>query len=186
MDTHLLVGIADTKDAREAVYRFRLDRGVRPRETLLPDARLVEDGLCDELDPLAALITVRDPVSLELLGCVRTNFVGEGPLFLYADLYGVHDLPQSQHFRCTVTSGWVVAWEMRGLDVHAALARGVHDLLRQERVGFDFLDCRDVERPFFEQMGYQRLRALRHPTRGETHLMMCDMRAVLHQCEASL
>lgn len=176
MDTHLVVGLADTLEAREAAYRFRLTRGVRPRDTLLPEARLVDGGLRDDLDPLAALITVTDRRSDELVGTVRTNFVGEGPLFLYGELYGVADLPHTTHFRSTVTSGWVVAWEMRGLDVPTALARGVYELLLRERVGFDFLDCRDTERPFFERLGYQRLRTLRHPLRGETHLMVLDVR----------
>jgi hypothetical protein len=176
MENHLLVALADTMHAREAAYRFRHERGVRPRDTLLPDARLVQGGLCDDLDPLAALITVTDSRSQELVGSVRTNFVDEGPLFLYAELYGVTDLPHGAHFRSTVTSGWVVAWEMRGLAVPTALAGGVYDLIRRERVSFDFLDCRDTERPFFERLGYQRLRTLQHPTRGETHLMMLDVR----------
>jgi hypothetical protein len=176
MESHLLVGLADTMAAREAAYRFRHSRGVRPRDTLLPEARLIQGGLCDDLDPLAALITVTDRRSQELVGTVRTNFVGEGPLFLYAELYGVAELPHGVHFRSTVTSGWVVAWEMRGLDVPTALAQGVYELLRRERVSFDFLDCRDTERPFFERLGYQRLRTLQHPLRGETHLMMLDVR----------
>lgn len=176
MDTHLLVGIADTVEAREALYRFRVERGVRPRDTLLPDARVVHGGLRDDLDPLAALLHVTDARSGDVVGTARTNFVGEGPLFLYSELYGLDELPQGRHFASTVTSGWTVAWEVRSLAVPAALARGVWELLCRERISFDFLDCRDTERAFFERCGYQRLRTITHPTRGETHLMMLDVR----------
>lgn len=176
MEKHLLVDIADTPESREEVYRFRLERGIRPRDTLLPDARMVDGGLRDELDPLAALLRVTDVRSGDVVGTARTNFVHEGPMFLYAELYGVGDLPLGSHFSSTVTSGWTIAWEMRSLAVPAALARGVWELLRRQRVSFDFLDCRDAERPFFERCGYQRLRTIHHPTRGQTNLMMLDVR----------
>jgi hypothetical protein len=176
MDTHLVVGIADTCEAREELYRFRVERGIRPRDTLLPDARLIDGGLRDDLDPLAALLRVVDTRSGEVVGTARTNFVGEGPLFLYSELYGLADMPLGRYFASTVTSGWTVAWEMRSLAVPTALARGVWELLSRERVSFDFLDCRDAERPFFERCGYQRLRTIAHPTRGHTHLMMLDVR----------
>lgn len=176
MDNYLQVGLADTLEAREEVYRFRCERGVRPRDTLLPDARIINGGLRDELDPLAALLKVTDARSCDLVGTVRTNFVGEGPLFLYSQLYGLGEMPAGLQGTSAVTSGWIVAWEMRNLAVPVALAQGVRDLLHRERVRFDFLDCRDVERPFFERCGYQWLRSVSHPTRGRTHLMMLDVR----------
>lgn len=176
MDTHLLVDVADTLESREEVYRFRLERGFRPADTLLPDARIVDGGLRDELDPLAALLRVTDARSGEVVGTARTNFVHEGPMFLYSELYGIGDLPLGSHFTSSVTSGWTIAWEMRTLAVPTALARGVWELLCRQRVSFDFLDCLDVERPFFERCGYQRLRTIKHPTRGDTNLMMLDVR----------
>src|SRR5690606_33762873 len=94
----------------------------------------------------------------------------------YTQLYGLLDRPAGELFRSTITSGWTTAWDVRGEEVPLALAQGVADGVLRERVGFDFLDCLDVERPFFERLGYRRLRMIPHPSRGETHLMMLDVR----------
>src|SRR5690606_10078471 len=127
MEQHLVVGLADTVEAREATYRFRLERGVRPRDTLLPDAQILRGGLRDDLDPLAALVVARDARSGMIVGTVRTNFVHEGAIPLYTQLYGLFDRPEGELFRSTVTSGWTTAWDVRGEHVPLALAQGVAD-----------------------------------------------------------
>jgi hypothetical protein len=167
--TTVVVQPAATAAARLEVFRFRYERGVRPTDTLLPGAQLVDGMVQDRLDPLAILIVARHAVSQVVLGAARINLAHEG-LADYPQLYGFTERDTFSP-GMSVTSGWVTAWDLRGLEVPLALARGVYDVLRRERIVHDYLDCSTVERPFFERLGYHFLRLVRNPVRGETHLM---------------
>lgn len=172
--TRIVVQPAATVEARAEVFRFRHDRGVRPSETLLPGARVSGGALRDALDPLAILLTARDRVSGILLGAVRVNFAHEG-LDHYPALYAFGTLEPGACVNATVTSGWVVAWDALGLEVPLALSRGVYDLLRRERVRYDYLDCTPAEQPFFESLGYRGLHTVHNPNRGVTRLMRLEV-----------
>lgn len=168
--TQLVVGPASTVGCRVEVFRFRHERGVRPAETLLPTARMSGGGLVDELDPLAIIVTAREAFTGLLVGAARINLAHEG-LGPYAAMYGLEDLEPAECTSTSVTSGWVVAWDMLGAEVPTALARAAFTVFKRENIACDYLDCADAERAFFERIGYRPVRRIRNPVRGETHLM---------------
>lgn len=160
---------AETAAERWEVYRFRHERGVRPLDTLLPDARLVDGAIQDRLDPLAILIVARHAFGRQIVGAARISLAHEG-LAMYPTLYGFNRDPAHGQ-GVSVTSGWVTTWEMRGREVPLALARGVYEVLRRERILYDYLDCSTTERAFFESLGYECRGVVQNPVRGDTHLM---------------
>ncbi len=166
----LVVAPAATAACRAEVFRFRHERGVRPTETLLPGAKMSGGGLLDEMDALAILITAREAAAGRLVGAVRVNLAHEG-LGPYAQMYQLRDMEPIEKRMTSVTSGWVTAWDMLGLEVPLALARGLYSVFQREKIVYDYLDCADGERRFFERLGYRPLRRVRNPVRGETQLM---------------
>lgn len=166
----LVVAPAATAACRAEVFRFRHERGVRPTETLLPGVKMSGGGLLDEMDALAILITAREAAAGQLVGAVRVNLAHEG-LGPYAQMYQLRDLEPGERRITSVTSGWVTAWDMLGLEVPLALARGLFSVFQREKIAYDYLDCADGERRFFERLGYRPLRRVRNPVRGETQLM---------------
>lgn len=182
-DVKLIVAL-DTP-TRNAVYRFReaVAREGRGPLNLLqgPYSARSSVGLQDLLDPFAIVVAAIEQPSASIVGAARTNFLREGSIPVYPELYGLRMLPSSLWRLSSVTSCWTMAaqfeCERATAPDHPAvrLAWTLYDIALRQRICHDFLDCDDADVAFFTHLGYRRMREIAHPVRGRSNLMRLDV-----------
>jgi hypothetical protein len=176
--------IAADAPTREAVYRFRAAlSGTEAAVDLLPSGYQCANaaGLQDLLDPFAIVAAAVTRDAGDVIGCARMNFLRDGPIPFYPELYGLSELTSAAWMSSSITSGFALApsWtcDQAHDPLHPAmrLAWTLYDIALRERICHDFLDCASRQLPFFERLGYRRVRDLEHPVRGRTHLLRLDI-----------
>lgn len=185
--------IAADAHTRDEVYRFRALVADEWGETVdvlpRPYATSAAVGLQDLLDPFAILAAAVDRASGAILGAVRTNFLREGAIPLYPELYGLRALPAEMWQQSSVTSCWTMAppfgCATAGALDHPALllAWTLYEIALRERICHDYLDCKDRDLPFFSKLGYRYVREITHPVRGRSHLLRLDVYDWIHLAE---
>lgn len=182
-DVDLVVAL-DTP-TRNAVYRFRAEIA---RDSAIPLDLLTgqyatssEVGLQDLLDPFAIVVAAVDKGSLSIVGAARTNYLREGAIPVYPELYDLRRLPSTLWRLSSVTTCWTMAQQFdcaraTALDHPAVLlAWTLYDIALRQRICHDFLDCSDDDVPFFTHLGYRWMREISHPVRGRSNLMRLDV-----------
>lgn len=177
--------VASDVATRRAVYRFRQQVAGMGAAVidLLPHAYHVSgaDGLQDLLDPMAIVAAAIDTTSQQIVGAARANYVRDGALPFYPDLYGLRELGAAQWMSSSVTSGWAMAPAYGGRSgaalTHPAtrLAWTLFDIALRERICHDFLDCQDTDVAFFTRLGYRHVREVQRPEGGRSNLMRLDV-----------
>ncbi len=177
--------IASDVETRDAVYRFRqgLASDLAVPVDVLPGqyrARAAV-GLQDILDPFAIVAAAIDRTSDAIVGAVRTNHLRDGAIPLYPELYRLGALSASAWHSSSVTTCWTMAPRFECANATALhhpalrLAWTLYDIALQRRICHDYLDCIDADVRFFTHLGYRRIRAIEHPSRGRTNLMRLDI-----------
>lgn len=167
-------------ELREAVFRFRYDIYVREMHRPQKDADHARGRIEDPLDANAHLFAARDPLSGRIAGTVRGNIVADAALGLYEDLYGLAALSQAERRATSMTTRLMIERTRRGSVLALQLATTLFARGVALNVEADYIDCNDHLIPFFEHLGYRRLRAIQHPDYGRVTLMRLDVGDIAH------
>ena len=171
---------AISADLREAVFRFRYDVYVREMHRPQKDADHERGRIEDPLDANAHLFAARDPMSGRIVGTVRGNIVADATLGLYENLYGLASLSPAERRVTSMTTRLMIERGRRGSMLALHLAAALFERGIALNVETDYIDCNAHLLPFFEHLGYRRLRMIHHPDYGGVTLMRLDVGDVAH------
>jgi hypothetical protein len=156
------VRIASTAEERRRVYRFRYDVYVEEMGRNPPMADHASKQLHHELDDTATNFAAYD--ENKMVGVIRNNSAADSLFGLYADFYGIRELPIDHQVRTSITTGLMVAATHRKTIVGSQLATASYNYGLQRKVRWNFIDCIPPLGPFFERFGYiDHLPEAKHP-----------------------
>lgn len=167
-------------ECREALFRFRYDIYVREMGRAQKDADHGRGRIEDRLDAFAVLLAARDRATGSIVGTVRSNVLSDGDIGIYSRLYGLEGLPPSERRQVAITTRLMVDRSRRGTVLAVKLASALFERGLDRGVEEDYIDCNDHLVPFFQGLGYRRLRTFHHPEYGHVTLMRLDTGDIGH------
>ena len=150
--------------------------------------RLLDDPLTDHarqrvLDPLVdfgSLLIARDAEGT-LVGTLLSTCAGRGRLGKYDQLYGLTTLSPDQRRQASITTKLMVDPRFRRTRLAMLMARRGYELLLEDGVDYDYIDCNDHLVPFFTRLGYlPHLGRIEHPDYGTVNSMVISLRDRKH------
>jgi GNAT superfamily N-acetyltransferase len=167
--------VAEFSPLREAIYRLRYDAYTdfweANQEWLDHGNHIIRDDL-DETGHLYAAFS-----DGELIGTVRSNYVGESDLTDYFERVGIDP---SEFANASATFRLAVAPKHRGTTtaIRLAIATFVDGL--RDGIQSNIIDTRPVLVPFYEKLGYEVHGHFVDPQYGPCALMVLDIHDEVH------
>lgn len=150
--------------------------------------RLLDDPLTDHqqkrvFDPLADfgnLFIARNEDG-QVVGTVLSTCAGKGRLGKYEQLYGLTEFDQAKRSKLSITTKLMVDPKLRRTRLALLMARRGYELLLEQGMDQDYIDCNDHLVPFFEKLGYlPHLGRIEHPAYGSVNSMVINLRDAEH------
>jgi hypothetical protein len=168
--------VAATPEERLAAYRLRYDVYVREMARRQPEADHRGQLIADALDERGIVLLARDRRTGEPVGTLRTNLLRSGPVGHYEGLYGLGELSAAERHVTAITTRFIVARHCRRSRAAVQLGMAAFRIGRAAGIQVDYMDCNDWLLPFFERLGYRRLKVIEHPLYGQVNLMRLKVR----------
>lgn len=131
--------------------------------------------------------TIRDPlddlghqgiVLLDdaIIGCIRMNFLRDGPIGDYLRLYGLSTLSPGELKTASICTRLMIGPSLRKTQVSIELIKFAYAFGLSRGIDTCFIDCNDHLVRFFERFGWRFLFKREHEDYGLVNVMRLDLR----------
>ena len=164
--------------APEELYRFRYGIYVEEMGRI---QRYADHEACRIRDPLdevghQGLMYADD----RLAGCIRMNFLRDGGVGEYFDLYGLSALSDPEIERASICTRLMVAPFVRRSAASIGLVTFAYEFGLQSGIETCFIDCNSHLTRFFKRFGWKPLFNKEHAEYGRVDVMRLDLIDVDH------
>lgn len=162
----------------EKVYRFRYEIYVEEMNRRQHYADHQRRRIVDPLDKHGDVFAMWD--GDEVVGTVRVNLLRHDSLDEYRQLYGILGLTPEELNVSSISTRLMLAPHLRKTKASLLLAAAALEHFAQNKVRFDYCDCNDPVRGFFEQIGYRAVHRSHHPEYGDVSVMRLDLEDTIY------
>jgi len=160
-------------DCPEELFSFRYKVYVEEMNRRQTDADHERRVIKDELDKTAHHAVVFHNNSI--VACMRVNFLREGSVGKYNELYDLHRLIPMQVSTASICTRLMVDPEHRRNSVTVRILQFIYIYGLKNNIETCVMDCNRPLRRFFEKFGYRHLFDRAHPEYGRVSVMNLDL-----------
>ncbi len=176
----LTIRLAETKEDRQRVFRFRyeiyVEEMAREQKYADHEAKMIEEPF----DQNGHLFLAEDETGC-IVGTLRTNFGKEADLGYYRELYGMDCVGRWFPEYVSVSTKFMVAAKHRKSSLGVRLAATVYKFGLERGILFDFIDCNPHLEPVFFGLGWCRYRSrIQHPEYGDVLPLVLSVTDLAH------
>lgn len=128
----------------------------------------------DFLDDTGYQIIARTSAG-EIAGCVRINFLRDGPVGPYTEYYALQGLTRDVTLRSSICTRLMVRRRFRCSAVTIEVMRAVYDFALSGGIQYNYIDCNRHLVKFFSRFGYSYLFSFDHPEYGDVSVLKLDL-----------
>lgn len=159
-------------DCPDEVYSFRYDVYVSELKRQQHYACHKTKTIRDPLDPTAYHgVAYRKN---KVVAAVRLNFVRDGNLGEYRDLYGIDSLSESEQRASAICTRIMTDKKYRHTPLGFRVIESAFRFSAEHDVTICLIDVNNPRRELFEKLGFKALHYIHHPEYGEVCLMRLD------------
>jgi len=172
--SEIRIKLAETAEERDQIFRFRYQIYVEEMGRAQKHADHVNRRIEDPLDAGGLILGAWN--RNEVIGTVRTNFVGFCEIGEYLDMYSLVHLDPDRLRKSSVTTRLMIRPDFRKGTLAIRLARAVYELGLKAGIISDYIDCNHHLLGFFEGLGYRLHRDnLVHPEYGLVNVLSLEL-----------
>ena len=167
------IRVFEAGESPPELYRFRYAVYV---EEMGRKQRYARHDVKTIIDPLDA--TGVNVIAFEddgIIGCVRVNFLKDGPIGDYADFYGLTGLSELERDGASITTRLMIARARRTTPLTVAIVTTVYEYALRLGNTASYIDCNSHLVEFFVKFGYRAQFRKNHVEYGDVTVMRLDV-----------
>lgn len=168
------VRILTNADRPIDLYRFRYSVYVEEMRRPQRYANHDEKIIVDPLDETGYNVVAFDRGLIA--GCVRINFLRDGPIGDYAAFYEIEDLDADRARRASICTRLMIRASNRRTAATLRIMMGVYDFALRRGIDTNYIDCNRHLVGFFKKFGYVDFGTKTHVEYGPVTNMRLDLR----------
>lgn len=162
----------------QSLYRFRYSVYVEEMGRKQHYANHADRTIIDPLDMSATNVIAFE--GEEIVGCVRVNFLVDGPVGDYEEFFELHRLSPAERLHASVTTRLMIERKRRRTSLSIDVVKAVYEHAIRRGDEISFIDCNRHLIGFFTKLGYRKLFEKPHVEYGNVTVMQIDVRNVAH------
>ena len=161
--------LAESESEREAVRRFWYQVYVEEMGRKQIYANHEAKRIYDPLEPTGRVIVAWEDD--QIVGTVRANFVRDGGVDSYVDLYGCEERSDFAAARTSIVTRLMLAHDLRLQNLGIRLAEEIYRYQIMSGIDTVYIDCNSHLVSFFHGLGFNEFKQVQHDEYGDVHVM---------------
>ena len=170
----LKITTAKTEEELLALFRFRYSIYVEEMDRTQHYADHENRLIRDPLDDFANTLIATDE-KLGIVGTIRTNFLRNGDIGEYIDLYKLDKLSGIELETSSITTRLMILPSYRSKALAVKLSKAAYTLGLNNGIRSDYIDCNPPLDKFFGRLGHRYIHQCTHPEYGDVRVMRLDL-----------